>query len=279
MAENRARWLQEGVLEGAIIRAIFFLIMSVSVIILGFDFRDLMDRAGEEGMERTMRVVFEPPTRTDQQRPYYPKALPVLPGSDSPVMPGVSGSPSPEMVAQRMTFHAGSNGDVSAIGRIEPGTAVDFDKFLSASQAKTVWFLSPGGSVSDAMSIGRSIRKRGLDTAVAENGYCASSCPLAFAGGVVRHAGTQAMIGVHQIYAVPLGSETWHDGISAAQQISAQCEDYLLGMGVDPGAWIKAMQTPKERLYIFRQEELKSLKWVVGPVAPAKSGGEQTRHL
>jgi hypothetical protein len=270
MAEKRARWQQEGVLEGALIRAVFFLIMSASAIVVGLDFRDLMDRAREDATERTMRIVFEPPSRTDQQRPYFPKALPVLPGSDSPVMPGVQDRPTPEMVAARMKFYTGSNGDVSAIGRIEAGTAVEFEKFLAASKAKTVWLLSPGGSVSDAMSIGRSIRKRGLTTAVADNGYCASSCPLAFAGGVLRQAGTQAMIGVHQIYAVPQGSETWHDGISAAQQISAQCEDYLLAMGVDPGAWIKAMQTPKERLYIFRQDELKSLKWIVEPAVPLK---------
>src|SRR5207244_4982800 len=99
----------------------------------------------------------------------------------------------------------------------------------------TVWFQSPGGSVTDAIEIGRSIRKRGLNTAVPDKGYCASSCPLAFAGGVMRSAGGKSMIGVHQIYAEFGGKVTWHDGISAAQQISAQCEDYLVKMGVDPG--------------------------------------------
>jgi hypothetical protein len=144
---------------------------------------------------------------------------------------------------------------------------------------KTVWFLSPGGSVLDAMNIGRSIRKRKLNTSVADKGYCASSCPLAFAGGVARHAGSQAMIGVHQIYAVPQGTETWHDGISAAQQISAQCEEYLVSMGVDAGAWIKAMQTPKERLYIFRPEELKALKFTAQEVPVTKPVAAQPRPL
>jgi hypothetical protein len=169
-----------------------------------------------------------------------------------------------------MSFNTGANGDASAVGRIEPGTAADFDKFLdqAGSSIKTIWFLSPGGSVTDAISMGRSIRKRALNTAVADNGYCASSCPLAFAGGVARHAGRHALIGVHQIYAIPVGTETWHDGISAAQRISAQCEDYLVSMGIDPGAWIKAMQTPKERLYIFRPEELKAFKITAEAAAP-----------
>jgi hypothetical protein len=262
MAEKRASWRNEGELEGALIRSIFYLLLMAGVTILAFDLKGLVDQALEESSEQTMRIVFEPPTRTDQERPYFPKALPVLPGSESPMMPGVPARPTPEMVAARMAFYKGDNGAVSAIGRIEPGTAADFDKFLekNGSDAKTILFLSPGGSVTDAISMGKTIRKRALNTEIADKGYCASSCPLAFAGGVARRAGKQSMLGVHQIYAVPQGPETWHDGISAAQRISAQCEEYLVSMGVDPGAWIKAMQTPKERLYVFTPEELHAFK-------------------
>lgn len=264
MAQNRMSWKDEGVLEGVLIRTIFLVLLAASGSILALDLRGLLDRWSDEGAERTMRIVFQPPTRTDQERPYFPKALPVLPGSESPSMPGLSERPTPELVAGRMSFYTGMNGDVSAIGRIDPGTAADFEKFLNGagSSVKTIWFLSPGGSVSDAIAIGRSIRRRGLDTAVADNGYCASSCPLAFAGGVARRAGHQALIGVHQIYAMPDIDETWQDGISVAQRISAQCQEYLVSMGIDPGAWIKAMQTPKERLYIFRPEELRSFKLI-----------------
>ncbi len=243
-------------------RTIFVLLLAASGSILALDFREMLGRVSDEGAEQTMRIVFQPPTQTDQERPYFPKALPALPGSESPMMPGTPQRPTPEMAAGRMAFFTGSNGEISAVGRIEPGTAADFDKYLdkAGSDAKTIWFLSPGGSVEDAIHIGRAIRKRALNTAVADNGYCASSCPLAFAGGVERRAGRHALIGVHQIYAVPQGPETWHDGIYAAQQISAQCEEYLVSMGIDPGSWIKAMQTPKERLYVFRPEELQTFK-------------------
>jgi len=255
-----------GGIEGALVRTIFLLLVGLSGCILAYDLREEVTRALAESSEEVTRVVFQPPTRTDQERPYYPKAMPVLPGSESPRMPGVTDRPKPEMLASRMSIYAGSNGEVSAIGRIEPGSAADFEKFLEGEGrgAKAVWLLSPGGSVPDAISMGRSVRRRGLNTMVPSSGYCASSCPLVFAGGVQRSAGKNALIGVHQVSAVAKGTETWGDGISAAQQISARCVEYLVSMGVDPASWVKAMQTPKERLYIFRSEELQALKITTG---------------
>jgi len=257
---------REGGIEGSIIRTIFLLLLTASGSILALDFREEMSRAWDEGGEQVTRVVIQPPSRTDQERPYFPKAMPVISGAESPRMPGLAEKPTPEMIANRMSFYLGSNGDVSAIGRIEPGSAADFEKFLDRDgrNAKTIWLLSPGGSVPDAISMGRSVRKRGFDTMVANGGYCASSCPLAFAGGVHRLAGKRALIGVHQVSAIAKGTESWGDGISAAQQISARCVEYLVSMGVDPESWIKGMQTPKERLYIFRSEELQSLKITTG---------------
>ncbi len=255
-------WREEGALEGAAMRAVFALLLAASGCILALDFQALWQRDAENGSEQVTRVVIQPPTETDQERPYYPKALPVLPGSDAPAMPGLSARPTPEIMAARMSFYLGPNGDVSAVGRIEPGTAADFDKFLGASAAgaKRVWFLSPGGSVDDAMNIGRSIRKRALDTAVPDNGYCASSCPLAYVGGVHRSAGRHSLIGVHQVFTLTSEPGNWHEGLSAAQQISAACEEHLVSMGVDPNSWIKAMKTPKERLYVFTPTELEKFK-------------------
>lgn len=266
MAEKRIVWREEGALEGALIRSIFLFLVAVSVGMLALDLRDQLDLTLDEGAEQVTRVVIQLPTRTDQERPYFPKALPVIPGSGSPKMPGVPDKPTRDMVAGRMSFHVGANGDVSAVGRIETGSSDDFEKFLDhdGKGAKTIWLLSPGGSVPDAITMGRSVRKRGLDTMVADNGYCASSCPLMFAGGVRRTAGKHALIGVHQVSAVAKGTETWGDGISAAQQISARCVEYLVSMGVDPDSWIKAMRTPKERLYIFRTDELHVLKITTG---------------
>jgi hypothetical protein len=274
MARQRWSWREEGVVEGALMRAVFIVLLGAAGLILWLDLRDLIGRAEGEGSEQTMRIVLQPPTRTDQERPYFPKALPVLPNSEPPRMPGISGRPTPEMTAARMSFHLGPGGDLSAIGRIEQGTAEDFQKFLddNGRDAKTIVLLSPGGSVADAMAMGRAIRKRGLDTRVPDEGYCASSCPLVFAAGVDRRAGQRALVGVHQIYAVPQGIETWEDGISTAQRVSAECGDYLTEMGVDAALWLKAMQTPKEKLYIFRPDELSTFKLTTtAPSSPTKT--------
>src|SRR3989442_1259589 len=67
---------------------------------------------------------------------------------------------------------------------------------------KTVVLNSPGGSVADAMAIGRLIRAKKFATEVEAAKYCASSCPLVFAGGIERRAGEKAVIGVHQVAAL-----------------------------------------------------------------------------
>src|SRR3979411_1176664 len=72
---------------------------------------------------------------------------------------------------------------------------------------KSVVLHSPGGSVSDAIEMGRLIRQKQFATEVESGRYCASSCPLVFAGGLERRAGERAAIGVHQVTAlVPNGT-------------------------------------------------------------------------
>ena len=67
---------------------------------------------------------------------------------------------------------------------------------------KTVVLNSPGGSVTDALAMGRLIREKKFATEVEAGKYCASSCPLVFAGGIERRAGDKAAIGVHQVAAL-----------------------------------------------------------------------------
>ena len=45
-----------------------------------------------------------------------------------------------------------------------------------------------------------------------------------------------------------------------AQRISADCQKYLVEMGVDPRLWIHAMETPREELYRLKSDELIALK-------------------
>jgi hypothetical protein len=84
-----------------------------------------------------------------------------------------------------------------------------------------------------------------------------------FAGGLERRTGERATIGVHQIAALqPVAALRPGGDMSLAQNISARCQRYLAEMGVDLKVWVHAMETPHDRLFIFRPEELKALNLI-----------------
>ncbi|MEJ2509612.1 MAG: hypothetical protein P8009_09080, partial [Gammaproteobacteria bacterium] len=214
------------------------------------------------------------------------------PGLDSPAtapLPTIKrergarhGVPSRKMAARlngKMTFDLVGGGRLMATGTIVPGTAKAFAAEVKkrGGYIKTVMLQSPGGSVNDALAMGRLIRARKFATEVGKDAYCASSCPLVFAAGVKRRAGAKAAIGVHQIYAPPQpGLDTAADGFDSAQRIAATAEGYLRDMGVDLGVWLKAMETPKDELYYFSPAELVKLKLATEAAgAKAKPGAPE----
>jgi hypothetical protein len=164
-------------------------------------------------------------------------------------------------LALPMKFELVSGGRLMATGTITPGISDAFAAEVGrrGDYIKTVVLNSPGGSVTDALAMGRLIRARKFVTEVEAGKYCASSCPLVFFGGIERRAGDRAAIGVHQVAVV--GGQP-RDEMSIAQNISAQCQRYLGDMGVSLQVWVQAMETPHDRLLIFRPDELRSLNIV-----------------
>jgi hypothetical protein len=94
-----------------------------------------------------------------------------------------------------------------------------------------------------------------------------------FAGGVDRRASEKATIGVHQMTAVHSAENgPPRDEMSVAQNISARCQRYLGDMGVSLQVWVHAMETPHDRLFVFKTDELKSLNLATAAaVAPVDS--------
>ena len=118
---------------------------------------------------------------------------------------------------------------IAAEGDVVQGSASAFKKVLKAAGKRKlpVFINSRGGSVQDALAIGRLIRGKGLDIAVARTdyepcakgvkgckagmaksakgrpnslqAYCASSCAFIFAGGVRRLSTVWSGVGVHQM--------------------------------------------------------------------------------
>ena len=222
-------------------------------------------------------------SRETTEQPVLPDIPPVT--TDAPVTPEpgrrvVPARKADGALAKPMTFSLGKNGRLIATGMIAPGSAGAFAAEVNArgEYIKTVVLNSPGGSVNDALEIGRLIRTKGFATEVEKEKICVSSCPLVFVGGVKRAAGANAIIGVHQVFAPDSAEAARHDTMSEAQRVSARCQRYLADMGVDLKMWVHAMETPKDRLFIFPASELRELN-IVTPanVAANAEGGEKKR--
>jgi hypothetical protein len=234
-----------GITDDVVLRWLLRGMIAVTVVVVGLDYGEMHRRIAERDLQVDVPIV-EPAREQLRPQDGSPTPLPKAPNA---------------RLRERMTFELASNGRLLATGAIAPGSATAFAEEIDkrGSYVKTVVLESPGGSVHDALAMGRLIRKKGFATEVPAGKYCASSCPLVFAGGVDRRAGKGAAIGVHQISTM---GQIQPDEMAAAQRMSAMCQKYLRDMGVDLGVWLHAMETPKTSLYYFKPAELLTLKLV-----------------
>jgi hypothetical protein len=247
--ERFDQWLGARADDDAL-RALFGIMLTATVAVLALDYQALSDAAVEQHTAL--------PTPAPGVTPF---AEP-LPQPD-----GDKGRRAPlrqpdAKLQQTMSFDLQSDGRLVASGTIMPGTAKAFADEVEkrGGYVKTVMLHSPGGSLSDALAIGRLIRERKFATEVADGRYCASACPLIFAGGLERRAGAKAAIGVHRAVTISSHPAGARDGMEDGQRVSALAQKYLREMGVDLGVWILAMETPNDRLYYFKTDELIALK-------------------
>ncbi len=251
--------------ERTILLSVFWTLIGLTGAFLMLDFRTIYQQANAPLPGETDRrepLVMAPPKQRDNVRPYLPRTMPMTSRRKAPRMPGYAKPVSAPLVAKRMTFVRGPKGEASAVGRIEPGTAREFAEFLDGQngEVRVVHLHSPGGSVQDALAMSKLIRAKDIKTTVPSNAYCASSCPIVFSGGKSRIVGRPAWVGVHQVFAVGDAPGTLADGMSRGQQISAEVVQHLVKMGIDPRAWVHAMQTPSNQLYLFTRKQLKTYK-------------------
>ncbi|MBV6658201.1 MAG: hypothetical protein KI785_10600 [Devosiaceae bacterium] len=254
-------------LSDLVLGMMFAALVIGSAVALAYDFRTLSAEAarfapGEPGTPGRLAPSAPPmPGRDEQLRRYDPASAPTRRAGQTITLPGFDGNPD-EALAAPMVFAVGTDGAATAVGRITLTTYDDFEVFLAANPlVQTLTFHSPGGSVRDAMGMALLIREQGIDTALAEHGYCASSCPLAFSGGIDRSLPDSATFGVHQVFTTEGAIGTVQDGMQGAQFVSSQAQQLLDDMGVDARAWIHAMATPPQQLYVFTPDEFSDYAW------------------
>lgn len=190
--------------------------------------------------------LFAPPAEGPSIRPYRPDLRPAEPGA--PAM-----RPMPEMLEFSL-----SDDTIRISGQIAEGDADRFLQWLDQTRpvADQVSLDSSGGSVSDALAIGRAIRGAGYDTIVESGAVCLSACPYLLAGGVERRSADGAVIGVHQHY---FGENTILPAFMAIrdlQRAQASVLDYLSEMGIDLRLMSLALRTPPEEINVLTSDQL-----------------------
>jgi hypothetical protein len=247
--------------DGLLMRSAFFGLLAAAGAFLFVDLRELQ-------LETTERPGHDPMT-TDA--PVLPPALTDGVPQTPPVEPGTSR----EVLSQPIRFELLPGGLLKAEGSIDLGAADRFAEEIAArgEYVKAVSLNSPGGSVEDALAMSKLIREKGLNTKVAAKALCASSCPLIFAGGVTREAEEDAILGVHQVFNAGEERPSPEEAMSGAQSTTARIARHLDEMGIGSGLWLHALETPPDKLYYLKPQELVEFKLITAPVATAKQAG------
>ncbi len=190
----------------------------------------------------------------DQTRRYAPRDTPLRPADEgNPARPYRSTGDMPA----RLSFEQDSE-TLTITGQIAQGDAERFSDFLEAATGgiDTVRLNSPGGSVQDALAIGRTLREAGFDTLMGAGDICLSACPYVLASGTERRIHDAAQVGVHQHY---FGTNTALPAFLAVEDIQrgqGEVMRYLDDMGVDPLIMQHALVTPPDEIYVLLPEQL-----------------------
>lgn len=149
-------------------------------------------------------------------------------------------------------------------GAIEAGDAERIVKQLEALEPapSRVYLNSPGGSVGDALDLGRYLRRGGIATALRDGDICYSACPYLLAAGTERRVPDSASVGVHQHY---FGESTLLPAFVAVEDIQrgqSEVMGYLDEMGIDPLVMRHALATPPDEIYVLLPEELSRYRLV-----------------
>lgn len=149
---------------------------------------------------------------------------------------------------------------LALIGGVDAGGADRIITALKDAAPSKLYLNSPGGSVDDALRLGRYLRGAGIDTVVAQGDVCLSACPYIFAGGAARRA--DGTLGVHQH---SFGQNTYLPAFLAVEDIQrgqSQVMAYLDDMGLDVRVMTHALATGPQDIYVLLPEELAQYKVV-----------------
>ncbi|CAJ0899346.1 hypothetical protein R77569_04914 [Ralstonia mannitolilytica] len=170
----------------------------------------------------------------------------------------------PVMSAEIQAVRMGESSGIYVSGPIRQGDAAAFAAKLRslgiaplpASSAPsypraTVVIASPGGSISEAMAIGRAIRANKLKVAVPPNGECLSSCVYVVAAGVLRM--NLGRVGIHRPYFADMPKR----GVeSSLHETLAASKEYFAEMNIPTNLADEMFSIPPESIEILSDSKL-----------------------
>lgn len=225
------------------IKGIFVLQLVLGLLLFGGDLISVLPQM----LQPSDAPAYDQPVAPgDQTRRFQPREMPARP------FESVDTGPMPRRILLEQ------DGTVLTLtGEISPGDGGRFADYVEGAEPfDTLVLMSPGGSVSDALAIGRMVREAGVVTRMPAGHFCLSACPYILASGVTRSVHEDAQVGVHQHY---FGESTVLPAYLAVEDIQrgqAEVMAYLDEMGVDPLVMRHAMETPPDEIYILLPEEL-----------------------
>ncbi len=224
---------------------------------LGLVAADFARSAGPGGLElwrpgAAPPGLTAPPQPGDQRRRFAPGDVPMPEGAG-------------EMPSRLLFERAGETLRLSGEIAVEDAARL-FDWWATQeSPPARVALHSVGGSVDDALAIGRFLRAAGVGTEVPAGRVCLSACPYILAAGVTRSVGDGAAVGVHQHYH---GESAMLPAFLAVEDIQRGQADvlvYLAEMGVDPLVMVPAMSTPPDEIHLLLPHDLARYGLVTEP--------------
>lgn len=157
--------------------------------------------------------------------------------------------------------------EIIADGEIRVGDNERFMRFVDALETSyerlfgnparvgKVFIDSPGGSLLEAMAIGRTIRSRMISAQVSFDSVCYSACAIVFMGAVDRFPA--GPVGVHAFYSKEfIGAADFQEFSDKYNQVAKLLEEYVREMRVSLSFLDISNRTPYELLHILDVHEL-----------------------
>ena len=247
----------------SILRWVLWLQVGFALVLFSSDLARILPQLAWPSRAPQLTDPVAPGDQTRRYRPAEVAPRPASPGTRRPV------PASTEMPSRLLLEAADWDGapSLTLTGQIAPGDAARLADYLASAPApQTVFLNSPGGSVQDALAIGRTLRALEVDTRMSDTDICLSACPYILAAGIRRHVDDGAWVGVHQHF---FGENTALPAFLAVEDIQrgqGEVMAYLDEMGIDPLLMQPALLTPPDEIYLLLPEELDRYRLVTtGP--------------